>query len=124
MWWRKKKVEKYQPTGRIGYYRKSDYPYYYRIIVEKIQEINESSKVRILEVDINRGCNRSKEQCLTDAMISDWVITEGILWETDEQYSTRICDTEQTWTPIPLVNDEVNYGQFTSNPFRHNFINN
>jgi hypothetical protein len=123
MWWRKKK--KYQPTGRVGYYRKCDYPWYYRIIVEKIQEINESCKVRILEVDINRGCTKNREQCLNNAMIGDWVRTEGIHWETDEQYSTRICDTEQRFTtPFQLVNDEVDYTQFTTNPFRHNFINN
>jgi len=77
---RKVKIEKYKPKGRIGYISKTNFPYYYNIIVEKLQEVNEASRIKILEVDVHRDCTKTKDACLRHCGIGDWVSTSSIKW--------------------------------------------
>lgn len=126
-WFSKKIVKtKYKPTGRIGYYTKTDYPFYYTLIFERLYDVSSRSKVKILEVDVRSDCKRTKQECLNNASVGDWITTSSVHWETDEQYFTR---TNQEFPPIyedheDLNNDDVDYTQHTSNPFTHRFVNN
>ena len=127
-WFRKSKSkqEKYKPIGRIGWYTKDTYPYYYTLIFEKIYDIATKSKVRLLEVDVRRDCKHTKEECIKHVAIGDWVSTHGVVWETDEQYYIRTNQAHQlaTFNPEELLNDDIDYRQHPTNPFIHNFIEN
>lgn len=124
MFWRKKKKEKYKPTGRIGVYRVNDYPYVFTIAMEKICEVGDKSRVKVLEV--GKACDKTDLECLRWAKFQDWVNTSLITWETDGQYHERINRTE------PLENEvfeepqepTINYTPHTTNPFRHVFVEN
>lgn len=123
---KEEKKKKYKPTGKIGWFTKTDYPYYYTLIFEKLYEVGSKSKVKLLEVDVRRDCTRTRQECLRNASAGDWVTTSSISWETDEQYMTR---TNQPLPPVyedhePLGNDDVDYTPHTSNPFTHHFVNN
>lgn len=87
-WFRKKKVP-YVPQGRIGYYRKNDYPWYFTVIVEEIGRIGTRSKIKIIDLSIDRDCDKSKKSCLKKFGIGDYIITNNINWETDEQRAIR-----------------------------------
>lgn len=90
-WFRKKKnVIPYTPQGRVGYRRVDDYPFYFTTVVEEIGRIGQRSKVRILEVDIDKDCNKTKKQCLLEWGVGQWIITNSINWETDEQKCVRL----------------------------------
>jgi hypothetical protein len=128
MGWFSKKITKtkYKPTGRLGWYTKNDYPFYFTILFERLYDVNTKSKVKILEVDVRRDCTRTREECLKHASVGDWVSTSAITWETDEQYHIRINQT----IPVPpyenheeLRNDDVDFTRHTTNPFIHNFVN-
>ena len=125
MFWNRKK-QKYKPTGRIGYYRKSDYPWYYTVIFERLYDVDSMCKVKILEVSINTDCNCSKQECLKNLGVSDWVRIAAINWETDEQYTLRMgCEPEVVYdTAEDLQNDDVDYTPHTVTPYRHNFLQN
>lgn len=123
---KKEKKTKYKPVGRIGYYTKNDYPFYYTLIFERLYDVGAKSKVKILEVDVRNDCTRTRQECLRNASVGDWITTSAVSWENDEQYLTR---TNQPLPPVyedhePLHNDEVDYTPHTTNPFVHNFVNN
>jgi hypothetical protein len=125
MWWSKKKV-KYKPVGKIGHFCRGDYPYYYTIVFERLYDVADRSKVKILEIDIRRDCTKTKEQCLSNASAGEWVSTAAIKWETDEQYRIR---THQPFQEVyenheELRNDDVDYTPHLVNPLRHNFLQN
>ena len=105
MWPFKKKSKKvpYIPQGKIGYLRREiGNIYYFVVIFEEIGQIGARSKVRILEVDIDRDCNKTKKQCLDRWGIGDWLTTSNINWETDRQRAERLGHT----TPITYDMDE------------------
>lgn len=91
-WFRKKKnVIPYTPQGRVGYRRVSnDYPFYFTIVVEEIGRIGGRSKVRVLEVDVDKDCYKTKKQCLRKWGLGNWIPTDSIHWETDEQRRIRL----------------------------------
>lgn len=121
MWWSKK--VKYKPLGRLGHFNRNDYPYRYTIIFEKLCEINDRSRVKILEVDVKRDCTKTKEECLKDCSAGEWVSTSKINWETDEQYVSRTNQIipQVFETPEELRNDDIDYSQH-SPQLRHNFL--
>lgn len=127
-WFSKKIKTKYKPTGKLGWYTKNDYPFYFTILFEKLYDVNSKSKVKILEVDVRRDCTRTREECLKHASVGDWVNTSSITWETDEQYNIRINQV----VPPPVIyenheelnNDDVDLTRWIQNPFIHHFANN
>jgi len=125
MFWRKKKKVKYRPIGRIGHFTKATSYYNYTIIFEEIYKIGNRSKVIILEVDVKRDTSRrphTREECLTNSAIGDWILNLNVIWETDEQYQARLNTPIEFTNVIQPVNNDVNYTQHTNYPFRHNFI--
>lgn len=131
-WNKKKKVTKYKPTGKLGWFNMyGKNPLYgsagfnYTIIVETIYVVGERTKVKILEVDIHRNCNKSKGDCLTDYGRGEWIVTNQFQWETDTQHATRISAITQTEyeNVEELLNDDVDYTPHTTNPFVHTFVN-
>lgn len=121
MWPFKKKSKKvpYIPQGKVGYLRKDiSNIYYFVVIFEEIGQIGNRSKVRILEVDVDRDCNKTKKQCLDRWGIGNWLTTSNIHWETDRQRAERLGHT----TPITYDMDEGELEeeiQYTLTP--HNF---
>jgi hypothetical protein len=88
---KKKVIVPYVPLGRVGYVRKELVgTYEFTAVFEEIGQIGQRSKVRILEIDVDRDCSESKQQCLTRWGIGDWVRTTNISWETDEQRAERL----------------------------------
>lgn len=130
-WNKKKKVTKYKPTGKLGWFNMNGNSVYssvgfnYSVIVEVIQTVNDRTKVKILEVDIHRNCSKSREACLKDYGRGDWVVTNQFRWETDLQHATRINSiTQAEYEDVEeLLNDDIDYTQHTVNPFVHTFIN-
>jgi len=124
---KKKQYVPYVPQGRIGYLRKEiNNIYYFVFIFEEIGQIAGRSKVRILEIDVDRDCNKTPKQCLDRLGIGDWLITSDIHWETDEQRARRLGQ-------IPQVTYQMNIDDtqpdiiFNKPPerqmTRHNFLN-
>ena len=103
MGWFKKKSKKvpYIPQGRVGYLRKEigSRAYDFTVIFEEIGRIGGRSKCRVIEVDVDRDCNKTKNQCLVKWGIGDWLTTGNIHWETDEQRAERLGQT------IPVTYD-------------------
>ena len=120
MFWKKKK--KYKPTNRIGIYRVHDYPYLFTIAMEKICEVGDKSRVKLLE--IGKSCDKTDQECLRHVKFQEWVPTNLITWETDAQYYERINRVEPTENEVFITPDEptVDYTPHTTNPFVHNFI--
>lgn len=88
---KKRKTVPYIPKGRVGYRRAGqNFPYYFTVVVEEIGRVAGRSKIRILEVDIDRDCDRTKEQCLKKWGLGDWVSTDYIHWENDYQRAERL----------------------------------
>lgn len=124
MFWKKKEKKKYKPTNRIGIYRVSDYPYIFTIAMEKICEVGNKSRVKLLE--IGKSCDKTDQECLRHAKFQDWVPTNLITWETDAQYHERINRVEPAGNEVFITPDEptVDYTPHATNPFVHNFIQN
>jgi hypothetical protein len=103
MGWFKKKSKKvpYIPQGRVGYLRKQlgGRDFEFTVIFEEIGRIGQRSKTRILEIDVDRDCNKTEKQCITRWGIGDWLTTENIHWESDRQRAERLGQT------IPVTYD-------------------
>jgi hypothetical protein len=126
---KKKTYVPYVPQGRVGYLRKelSVRDYEFTVIFEEIGQIGQRSKVRILEIDVDRDCNKSKEQCIKRWGIGDWLLTNNIHWETDEQRDIRLGEIPQRTYQIDSneIEQDVIYRQPDERQLtRHNFINN
>jgi hypothetical protein len=119
-WFRKKKnVIPYIPQGRVGYRRVSnEYPFCFTIVVEEIGKIGIRSKIRILEVDIDKDCIKTKEQCLLKWGLGDWVPTDYINWETDCQRADRLGIPIEYEVKVDDLEEETLYRTITP----HNFI--
>lgn len=131
-WNKKKKVTKYKPTGKLGWFNMNGHNplhgsagFNYTVIVEVIHVVGVRTKVKILEVDIHRNCNKSRGDCLKNYGRGDWVVTDQFMWETTEQHLTRVNTIEQTEyeNVDELLDDDVDYTPHTVNPFVHTFIN-
>jgi hypothetical protein len=112
MWpFKKKKKKPYIPQGRIGYFRKWDtiYQYYYVIIVEEIGRIGLRRKVKILEVDIFRDCNKSKSQCLNNYGMGEWVKAENFSWESEDDKARRLIGIPQTYELTEEEEEDIQY---------------
>ncbi len=96
---KKKQYVPYVPQGRVGYLRKelSGCTYEFTVIFEEIGQIGQRSKIRVLEVDVDRDCNKTRSQCLNRWGIGDWLTTVNIHWETDEQRSERLNGPTRTY---------------------------
>jgi len=120
-WFKKKKKKKvpYIPQGRVGYIRKEiNNLYYFTTIFEEIGRIGSRSKVRIIEVNIDRDCNKSEHQCLTTWGIGDWLTSAHVRWESEQQRAERLGQT----IPITYEMEEEDLEediQYTLTP--HNF---
>jgi hypothetical protein len=120
-WLKKKKViVPYIPQGKVGYIRKESAgrSYEFTVIFEEIGRIGSRSKIRILEVDVDRDCNKNKQQCLSWWGVGDWIGTDNVYWETDEQRVERLGNV----TPTTYDMDEEDLKeeiQYTLTP--HNF---
>ena len=95
-WKKKEELTQYTPIGRLGYKRIDNFPYHAVIIVEQICMVGQRSKIKILDVAIDRDCNKTKKQILNKWGASDWVLTRTIEWESDEQL------LERKWGPPPV----------------------
>jgi hypothetical protein len=104
---KKKQYVPYVPQGRVGYLRKElgSRTYEFTVIFEEIGQIGQRSKIRILEVDVDRDCNKTKKQCLDRWGIGDWLPTDNLHWETDEQRARRLGEVPQRTYTLPI--DEV-----------------
>jgi hypothetical protein len=92
--WKKNQSEEefvpYIPQGRLGYKRLNlNNIWYFTIIVEKIGEIGNRCKIKVIEVDVDRDCNKTKTQCLHKWGGGDWVDTSYFIWESEEQRFLR-----------------------------------
>lgn len=120
MFWKKKK---YKPTGRIGIHRTHDYPYYFTVTAEKICEVGNQCRIKILE--ISKNCDKTDKECLNYIKMRDWVYITSFTWETDAQYNERINRTEplgaQEIFPRP-IDIPIDYTPHQTNPFRHTFV--
>ncbi len=87
---RKKEKVPYVPQGRVGYFRKNQPFFAYTIIVEETGRIGSRSRVKILTVSIDRDCGKSESACLKNWGYSNWISTNNITWETDEQRQIRL----------------------------------
>lgn len=128
MWpFKKKKLYvPYVPQGRIGYLRKDiNSTYYFTVIFEEIGQIGQRSKVRILEVDVDRDCNKTRKQCLDRWGIGDWLTTTHIHWETNEQRAERLNRPTVTYQLLQgEVEQDIIYRQPDERQMtRHNFLN-
>jgi hypothetical protein len=98
MWpFKKKKKVPYIPQGKIGYFYKNDWPFHYSIIVERIGQIDDRSRVKILEVDIHRDSNKSESQVLHNYSRGEWVITRQFTWESEEDKARRLIGVPLTY---------------------------
>ena len=88
-WKKKEELVQYVPIGRLGYIRVNNWPYHAVIIVEQICMVGQRSKIKILDVAIDRDCNKTKKQILNKWGVSDWVLTRTIEWESSEQQLQR-----------------------------------
>jgi hypothetical protein len=116
---KKKKKVPYIPKGRVGYLRKElSNLYYFTVIFEEIGRIGARSKIRVIEVDIDRDCNKTEGQCLTRWGIGDWLNTESIHWENDQQRAERFG--QETPVTYEMEEEELEEDiQYTLTP--HNF---
>ena len=88
-WKKKEELTQYTPIGRLGCKRIDNWPYHAVIIVEQICMVGQRSKIKILDVAIDRDCNKTKKQILNKWGASDWVLTRTIEWESSEQQLQR-----------------------------------
>lgn len=102
--WKKREeiLVPYIPQGRIGCRRLTNVLYESTIIVEEIGRIGNRVKIKILDVSIDRDCNKTKEQILKWWGVCDWVPSNSIAWENEEQKHTRL-----TGTPMMAVLSDV-----------------
>ena len=116
---KKKKKVPYTPQGRIGYKRIDSYPYQCVIVVEQLVVVREACKFRVLEVSIDRDCDKSKTQCLRKWGAPDWINLSSITWETETQWRDRLGQPITYDIDEDELEEEVKY-RLTP----HNFINN
>jgi hypothetical protein len=91
-WFKKKKpVVPYIPMGRIGFYRKQSYGWYYTIIVERIIGIGTKSMIKVLDVKIDLDSSKSKKECLKNFGYNGIINNNIIEWESDEQMNIRLA---------------------------------
>jgi len=88
--WKKKKTE-YNPQGRIGYYRKSSYPWYYTVIVEELGQIHDRSKIKIIDFKVDLDSPKSIKESKKHFGFYDgcYLKTEHVNWETADQQWRR-----------------------------------
>jgi hypothetical protein len=123
---KKKPYIPYVPQGRVGYLRKelSSKLYEFTVIFEEIGRIEGKSKVRILEIDVDRDCTKTKKQCIDRWGIGDWLNTGGIYWETDEQRAIRLGNPVTYQVNIDDLQPDIIYDQPDDRQLtRHNFLN-
>lgn len=119
-WFKKKKKILYTPTGRIGYKRISQSPYEFTIIVEQLLVVGDKCKFMVLEVSVDRDCNKSVENCLKFWGVGDWTSLINITWETTEQWSNRLGLPEQE----TFIVENVEEGDIKYRLTPHSFVNN
>ena len=122
MWpFKKKKVVfvPYVPQGRIGFKRiEANNTWYFNIIVEEIGNVDNKSKIKVIELNIDRDCDKTKDQCLKRWGGGNWFNTTYFRWETEEQKCLR--------QGIPYIVPEVvaEPEEIEYKLTQHNFITN
>ena len=107
--WKKKKTE-YNPQGRIGYYRKSNYPWYYAVIMEETGQIHDRSKIKIIDFKVDLDSPKSIKESKKHFGFYDgcYVKTDHVNWETaDQQYRRVRYISEEHYNVDEMVEEDL-----------------
>lgn len=126
----KNKNNNYNPQGRIGYFRKNNYPWFYTVIVEELSQVNDRSKIKIIDFKVDLDCTKSIKLCKKHFSFDNghYMLTDTINWETAEQQYRRSRNiSEEHFTHIeqtPEYNFEptIVRGHNTRHLTPHNFV--
>lgn len=86
LFFNKKKESTYEPTGKLGFKRYNTASYKFVIIVEKVDEIVDKIKkdgiikIKIIEVSVDRECDKTIDECLAAWGGNNWVRKEDFTW--------------------------------------------
>lgn len=119
-WFKNKEViEDYTPKGRIGYKRFNTIGKSFVVIVEKLLTIGARSKIRLLEISIDRDSYINERRCLRMWGDSDWVLTDNYHWESDAEMTFRLNEEQPQTFTVPPKKEKIKYNitplNFTEN---------